>query len=104
MGEGGVRIFDVANIDNKDFSERMSTAPVSPLGQRFYIKTKFAQAIASPSTLAIDPLRTHRPENEEQRIHLMYGFLYVADKYEGLVVIGNPDLKAKTPGVGTLLD
>ena len=104
MGEGGVRIFDVANIDNKDFSERMSTAPVSPLGQRFYVKTKFAQAIASPSTLAIDPLRTHRPENEEQRIHLMYGFLYVADKYEGLVVIGNPDLKAKTPGVGTLLD
>ena len=104
MGEGGVRIFDVANIDNKDFSERMSTAPVSPLGQRFYIKTKFAQAIASPSTLAIDPLRTHRPENEEQRIHLMYGFLYIADKYEGLVVIGNPDLKAKTPGVGTLLD
>ena len=104
MGEGGVRIFDVANIDNKDFSERMSTAPVSPLGQRFYVKTKFAQAIASPSTLAIDPLRTRRPENEEQRIHLMYGFLYVADKYEGLVVIGNPDLKTKTPGVGTLLD
>ncbi len=104
MGEGGIRIFDVANIDNKDFSERMITAPVSPLGQKFYVKTKYAQAIASPSTLAIDPLRTHRPENEEQRIHPMYGFLYVADKYEGLVVIGNPDLKAKTPGVGTLLD
>jgi hypothetical protein len=34
----------------------------------------------------------------------MYGFLYVADKEEGLVIIGNPDLKAKTPGVGTLLD
>ena len=30
----------------------------------------------------------------------MYGFLYVADRDEGLVVIGNPDLKAKTPGVG----
>jgi hypothetical protein len=34
----------------------------------------------------------------------MYGFLYVTDKYEGLVVIGNPDLKSKTPGVGTLLN
>jgi hypothetical protein len=34
----------------------------------------------------------------------MYGFLYVADKYEGLIIIGDPDLKAKTPGVGTLLD
>jgi len=104
MGKEGIRVFDIANIDDKDFSERMTTAPVSPLGQRFYVKTKYAQAIASPSTLAIDPLRTHKPENEEQPIHLMYGFLYVADREEGLVVIGNPDLKAKTPGVGTLLD
>jgi hypothetical protein len=104
MGKEGLRVFDIANVDDKDFSERMTTAPVSPLGQRFYVKTKNAQAIASPSTLAIDPLRTHRPENEEQAIHLMYGFLYVADRDEGLVIIGNPDLKAKTPGVGTLLD
>ena len=36
MGAGGFRVFDVANIDNKDFSERMVTAPVSPLGQRLY--------------------------------------------------------------------
>ena len=44
------------------------------------------------------------PENEEQAIHLLYGFLYVADKEEGLVIVGNPDLKSKSPGVGTLLD
>ncbi len=104
MGKEGLRVFDVANIDDKDISERMVTAPVSPLGQRFYVHTKYAQAVASPSTLAVDPLRTHRPENEEQPIHLMYGFLYVADKYEGLVIIGDPNLKHKTPGVGTLLD
>ncbi|HZM09833.1 MAG TPA: hypothetical protein VFC15_06435, partial [Candidatus Limnocylindrales bacterium] len=104
MGAGGLRVFDIANIDDKDFSEKMTTAPVSPLGQRFYVKTKYAQAVASPTTLGVDPLRTHRPENEEQSIHLFYGFLYVADKYEGLVIVGNPDLKAKSPGVGTLLD
>ena len=52
----------------------------------------------------MDPLRTHRPENEEQSIHLIYGFLYVADKEEGLVIIGDPNLKGKSPGVGTLLD
>jgi len=104
MGTGGLRVYDIANIDNKGLSERMITAPVSPLGQRFYVPTKNALAIASPSTLAIDPLRTRIPENEEQPVHLMYGFLYVADKEEGLVVIGNPDLKAKSPGVGTLLD
>ncbi len=104
MGKGGLRIYDIANVDNKDFSEKMTTAPVSPLGQRFYLPTKYAQAIASPTTLGVDPLRAHDPANEEQGVHLIYGFLYVADKYEGLVVVGNPDLKAKSPGVGTLLD
>jgi hypothetical protein len=104
MGKGGFRIYDVANIDNKGFSERMITAPVSQLGQRFYVKTKYAAAVATPTTLAVDPLRAHFPENQEQKIHLMYGFLYVADKEEGLIVIGNPDLKSQSPGVGTLLD
>jgi len=104
MGKGGMRIFDIANIDNKDISERMVTAPVSPLGQRFYLPTKYATAVATPTTLGVDPLRSHDKENEEQPIHLMYGFLYIADKYEGLVIVGNPDLKSKSPGVGTLLD
>ena len=103
-GKGGFRAYDVANIDNKGFSERMVTAPVSPLGQRLYVKTKYAMAVASPSTQALDPVRTRRPENEEQPIHPLYAFLYVADKYEGLVVIGDPNLKSKTPGVSTLLD
>jgi hypothetical protein len=103
-GPGGLRVYDIANIDNKGFSERMTTAPVSPLGQRFFVPTKNAVAVASPSTLAVDPLRQRLPENEEQAIHLLYGFLYVADKEEGLVVVGNPDLKANSPGVGTLLD
>ncbi|MGB6496170.1 MAG: hypothetical protein WBF09_04175 [Candidatus Acidiferrum sp.] len=103
-GPGGLRIFDIANIDNKGFSERMITAPVSPIGQRLFVPTKNALAVASPTTLGVDPLRQRLPENEEQPIHLMYGFLYVADKEEGLVVIGNPNLKSKSPGVSTLLD
>jgi hypothetical protein len=82
----------------------MVTAPVSPLGQRFYLPTKYATAVATPTTLGVDPLRTHREENEEQTIHLMYGFLYAADKFEGLIIVGDPNLKAKSPGVGTLLD
>jgi hypothetical protein len=104
MGKGGLRVYDIANVDDKDISQRTITAPVSPLGQRFYVPTKYAMAVATPTTLGVDPLRTHRPENEEQPIHLIYGFLYVADKEEGLVVIGDPNLKSKSPGVGTLLD
>ena len=103
-GPGGLRIYDIANIDNKNFSERITTAPVSRIGQRFFVPTKDAVAVASPTTLGVDPLRQPLSENEEQPIHLLYGFLYVADKVEGLVVIGNPDLKSKSPGVGTLLD
>ena len=95
MGADGFRVFDVANIDNKGFSERMVTAPVSPLGQRLYVKTKYATAVATPTTLAVDPLRAHDPANEEQKIHPMYGFLYVTDKYEGLVVVGNPGPEGK---------
>jgi hypothetical protein len=103
-GPGGLRVYDIANIDNKNFSEKMTTAPVSPIGQKFFVPSKDAAAVASPSTLAVDPLRAQLPENEEQPIHLMYGFLYVADRQEGLIVVGNPDLKARSPGVGTLLD
>ncbi|MGE0102115.1 MAG: hypothetical protein AB7H86_07070 [Blastocatellales bacterium] len=105
-GPGGLRIYDIANIDNKGFSERITTAPVSPLGQRFYVKTKFATGVASPSTLAVDPTRKHRPENEEavnrddkQGIHPIYAFLYVSDREEGLVVVGD-----RKTGVATLLD
>lgn len=105
-GAGGLRVYDIANIDNKGFSERITTAPVSPLGQRFYVDTKYATGVASPSTLAVDPTRKHRPENQEavnrddkQPIHPIYAFLYVSDKYEGLVVIGD-----KEKGVSTLLD
>ncbi len=97
-------MYDVANIDNKGFSERQVTAPVSPLGQRLYAHTKYATAVASPSTLAIDPARARNPENEEQAIHPMYAFLYVADKYEGLVVVGDSNPNSKSPGVSTLLD
>ena len=93
-GEGGLRVFDIAFIDDKGFSERITTAPVSPLGQRFFVATKYAAAVASPATIAPDPTRSHRPENCEQKVAALYGYLYVADKYEGLILVG----------AGTLLD
>jgi hypothetical protein len=87
-GEGGVRVFDIAFIDNKSFSERITTAPVSPLGQRFYVHTSYAAALAAPCTPAPDPTRKQHPENKEPKVHPMYGYLYVADKAEGLILIG----------------
>src|SRR5438874_8114535 len=97
-GPGGFEVFDVADIDQKGFSERIVSAPVSPLGQRTRIHTKYATSVALPSTLALDPARQHIPENEEQPIDLFYAFVYVSDREEGLVVVnvatlvdGNPD-------------
>jgi hypothetical protein len=104
LGKDGFRVFDIANVDNKNFSQKISTAPASPAGQRLYVKTPYATAVASPSTLAIDPLRRREAVNEERPIALMYGFLYVTDLREGLVVIGDANLKGKSPGVLTLLD
>ena len=93
-GENGLRIFDIAFIDNKGFSERIISAPVSPIGQRFFVRTKYAAAVAAPTTIAPDPTRTHRPENREPTVHPLYGYIYVADREEGLITVP----------AGTLLD
>lgn len=105
-GEGGLRVYDVAQIDQKGFSERIVTAPVSRFGQKFWVKTKYATAVAAPTTLAVDPARWRVKSdgtmidpatasklsrqqllNEEQPIHPLYAYLYVVDKYEGLVLV-----------------
>lgn len=93
-GAAGVKVFDVAFIDDKAFSERITTAPVSPLGQRFFVRTAYATSIAAPVTTAPDPTRTHYPENHEAPVHALYGYLYITDKHEGLILVG----------AGTLLD
>ena len=87
-GPGGLRVFDVAFIDDKGFSERIISAPVSPLGQRFYVKSRFATAVAAPCTPAVDPARIPNAQNNEQPIHPLFANLYVTDRYEGLIVVG----------------
>ncbi|MCC6908413.1 MAG: hypothetical protein IT430_10765 [Phycisphaerales bacterium] len=106
-GAGGFYAYDVANIDNKGFSERIVTAPVSPLGQNLGFDTSYAVAIASPTTLGVDPARSRlsndpekprktmlderAPEdthlvNQEQPIHPLYAYLYIGDRDEGLIL------------------
>ncbi|MDR3458542.1 MAG: hypothetical protein P4N60_13915 [Verrucomicrobiae bacterium] len=97
-GPDGFEVFDIANIDQKGFSERISTAPVSPLGQRTYIRTKYATSVTLPSTLGVDPLRSRKLENKEQPVSPLYAWVFVTDREEGLVMVtvgtlldGNPD-------------
>lgn len=96
-GPAGLKVFDVAMIDNKGFSERIVTAPVSPAGQRFFVRSKYATAVAAPTTMAPDPTRTHLPENREPAIHPLYAYIYVADKYEGLILVNAATLLDGNP-------
>jgi hypothetical protein len=106
-GKGGFRVYDVANVANKNFSERIVTAPVSPLGQDTHVETKFATAVALPTNMSISMDRPWIPENQEQpyeyrgktqNLHESYRYAYVSDRFEGLVVVdidcltdGDPD-------------
>ncbi len=95
-GEDGFRVYDVANIDNKGYSERMVTAPVSPLGQDTHVKTRYATAVALPTNMPIDTRRRVRPENQEQTVlyegksynlHPLYSYAYITDTFEGLILV-----------------
>jgi hypothetical protein len=44
--------------------------------------------VAVPSTAAVDPTRKMNPENNEQPIAPYFGYVYVTDKYEGLILVG----------------
>ncbi len=114
-GPGGFRVYDVANVDNKGFSERIVTAPVSPLGQRTYVKSTDATAVALPTTMPVDPARCYReengrvnpqqplpdeacrPDNEEQRLHEIYRYAFVTDRVEGLIVVNVDTLADRDP-------
>lgn len=86
LGKKGFGVFDIANVDNKNFSERIVSSPVSPLGQNTFIKTPYATSITLPSTLINDPKRKRLPENEETPIADYHGYMFVTDLKEGLIV------------------
>ena len=91
-GEEGFEVYDVANVDNKDFSERIVSAPVSPRGQRTFVRTKFATSVALPTTM---PMAFRKPFPEEQPIHPLYRYAYISDREEGLILV---DVSTLTDG------
>ena len=104
-GKDGFRVFDIANVDNKGFSEPIVTSAVSPIGERTHVPSKDATAVALPTTMPVSPSRQerqafvdHKKDNQEQPMHPLYRYAYVTDRYEGLIVVdietladGNPD-------------
>ncbi|MGB0133548.1 LVIVD repeat-containing protein, partial [Dokdonella sp.] len=88
-GSNGTRIYDVASVANKGFSQKIITAPFSPLGQDTAIKSKNATCITLSTTQPIAPERNTgelmREKNKEQPMHPVYKYAYITDSYEGLI-------------------
>lgn len=89
-GRGGFAVYDIASIANKGFSERIITAPFSPLGHDQRVESRNATCMALPTNQAIAPTRsteTLRTINQEQPFHAIYNYAVVTDAEEGLILV-----------------
>ncbi|MFC0102911.1 hypothetical protein [Sphingopyxis terrae] len=91
-GRGGFRVYDVASIGNKGFSERITRAPFSPLGHDTHVKTTNATCMAIGTTQPISMARNEHirkdfPENHEQALHPLYRYAVITDSVEGLILV-----------------
>jgi len=89
-GRGGFRVYDVAAIANKGFSERIITAPFSPLGQDAHVGSRNATCMAIPTNQPIAPTRNTqamREMNQEQPFAPIYSYAVVTDSVEGLILV-----------------
>ncbi|MBA4163944.1 MAG: hypothetical protein C0510_04830 [Erythrobacter sp.] len=89
-GKGGFRVYDVAAIANKGFSERIVTAPFSKLGHNTHVKTRNATCMALATNQPINPLRNTpemRAMNQEQPFLAVYSYAAITDAVEGLILV-----------------
>jgi len=89
-GKGGFRVYDVAAIANKGFSERIVTAPFSALGHDTHVDTKNATCMALPTNQPIAPTRSTpelREINQEQPFLPIYSYAVISDAEEGLILV-----------------
>jgi len=89
-GRQGVRVYDVANIANKGFSQRIVDAPFSKLGQNPALRTANASCIVLPTNQPVHPPRNEgvlmREDNLEQPFHPIYNYAVISDRQEGLIL------------------
>jgi hypothetical protein len=89
-GRGGFRVYDVAAIGNKGVSDRILTAPFSPLGNDTHVASGNATCMALPTNQPIAPTRNTaemRTANQEQAFHPIYSYAVVTDAREGLILV-----------------
>lgn len=102
-GEGGFRVYDVANVANKGFSERIVTGPFSPLGHDTHVPSENATHFVLPTNMAIAPFRKQLPENQETPMHAIYHYAVITDSVEGLIIV-NVDTMADRDRTNNFLE
>ncbi len=87
----GLRVYDAASVANKGVSQKLITAPFSPLGQDITVASREASCVALPTTQPIAPERNQgdkmRQVNLEQPFHPLYNYAYLLDAREGLILV-----------------
>ena len=106
-GKQGFVVYDIANVADKDFSQRIAYSSFSRVGQKLYVRTKDATGIAVGSTAPLDPRRNPGETedqrkwlelNEEQPVAPLYGYAFISDRQEGLVTV---NINTLTDGLNT---
>ena len=89
-GKKGLVVYDVANVANKGFSQRIVTAPFAKPGHDSVVNTKYATCVALPTNQPVHPPRNEgelmRVTNQEQPFHPVYNYAFTTDRVEGLIV------------------
>jgi hypothetical protein len=90
-GARGLVVYDAASIGNKGVSQKLITAPFSPLGHDTRVRTKDATCVALPTTQPVHPARNAgelmRVANLEQPFAPIYNYALVTDAVEGLILV-----------------
>ncbi len=90
-GPEGMWAYDVANVANKGFSQRILTSPAGPFGQDTRVESKNATCVAFSTTQPVHPDRNvgalMREVNQERPFHPIYSYVLVTDSEEGLILV-----------------
>lgn len=90
-GKRGLRVIDAASIANKGYSQKLISAPFSPLGHDTEVKSRDATCVALATTQPVHPPRNEgelmRKANLEQPFLPIYNFAVVTDAIEGLFLV-----------------
>ncbi len=90
-GARGLVVYDAAGIGNKGMSQKLVTAPFSPLGHDTRVASKNASCVALPTTQPVHPARNQgermRSANLEQPFAPIYNYALVTDTEEGLILV-----------------